>query len=90
MSAAAGRGAGEITGHRTPIHPKTNRVGPPAFWGGERAGRASTILMALVIDTGPLLAALDAADPDHERCAGLLSETKEDLVVPISRVPFRV
>ncbi|HTC60823.1 MAG TPA: PIN domain-containing protein [Solirubrobacteraceae bacterium] len=39
--------------------------------------------MALVIDTGPLLAALDAADPDHERCAGLLSETKEDLVVPI-------
>jgi uncharacterized protein len=39
--------------------------------------------MALVLDTGPLLAALDAADPDHERCATLLSETHEDLVVPI-------
>src|ERR1700691_3322578 len=30
--------------------------------------------MALVLDTGPLLAALDVADPDHDRCAGLLSE----------------
>lgn len=39
--------------------------------------------MALVLDTGPLLAALDVADPDHRRCASLLSETNEDLVVPI-------
>jgi hypothetical protein len=39
--------------------------------------------MALVLDTGPLLAALDAADPDHDHCAGLLSECDEDLVVPI-------
>jgi predicted nucleic acid-binding protein len=39
--------------------------------------------MALVIDTGPLLAALDAADPDHERCARLLGEAREDLVVPM-------
>jgi predicted nucleic acid-binding protein len=39
--------------------------------------------MALVLDTGPLLAALDAADPDHERCASLLSKAREDLVVPI-------
>jgi predicted nucleic acid-binding protein len=39
--------------------------------------------MALVIDTGPLLAALDAADPDHSRCARLLSEAQEDLVVPM-------
>jgi hypothetical protein len=39
--------------------------------------------MALVLDTGPLLAALDAADPDHEGCASLLSEASEDLVVPI-------
>lgn len=39
--------------------------------------------MALVIDTGPLLAALDGADPDHERCARLLSEAREDLVVPM-------
>jgi hypothetical protein len=36
----------------------------------------------LVLDTGPLLAALDAADPDHKRCAKLLNETHEDLVVP--------
>ena len=39
--------------------------------------------MALVLDTGPLLAALDAADPDHGRCASLLNEAGEDLVVPI-------
>jgi predicted nucleic acid-binding protein len=38
--------------------------------------------MALVLDTGPLLAALDAADRDHERCAALLTEAREDLVVP--------
>lgn len=38
--------------------------------------------MALVLDTGPLLAALDAADPDHERCARLFTSATEDLVVP--------
>ena len=38
--------------------------------------------MPLVLDTGPLLAALDAADPDHKQCAKLLNETHEDLVVP--------
>ena len=38
--------------------------------------------MALICDTGPLLAALDAADPDHERCARLLTTSDEDLVVP--------
>ena len=38
--------------------------------------------MALVLDTGPLLAALDAADPDHSDCAGLLTHAREDLVVP--------
>jgi predicted nucleic acid-binding protein len=38
--------------------------------------------VALVLDTGPLLAALDAADPDHERCTRLIAETREDLVVP--------
>lgn len=36
----------------------------------------------LILDTGPLLAALDAADPDHARCALLLTESDEDLVVP--------
>ena len=39
--------------------------------------------MALICDTGPLLAALDAADPDHERCARLLIDADEDLVVPV-------
>jgi predicted nucleic acid-binding protein len=38
--------------------------------------------MPLVLDTGPLLAALDAADPDHARCAALLGEAREDLVIP--------
>lgn len=38
--------------------------------------------MALILDTGPLLAALDAADPDHARCAALLTDATEDLVVP--------
>jgi hypothetical protein len=38
--------------------------------------------VALVCDTGPLLAALDAADPDHERCARLLTDATEDLIVP--------
>lgn len=38
--------------------------------------------MALVCDTGPLLAALDAADPDHETCARLLREADEDLILP--------
>ena len=39
--------------------------------------------MALICDTGPLLAALDAADPDHQRCARLLTDADEDLVVPM-------
>lgn len=38
--------------------------------------------MALVLDTGPLLAALDAADPDHAACAALIEAGGEDLVVP--------
>lgn len=38
--------------------------------------------MALVLDTSVLLAALDAADPDHERCAELIGEAKENLIVP--------
>jgi uncharacterized protein len=38
--------------------------------------------VALICDTGPLLAALDAADPDHARSARLLTAADEDLVVP--------
>ena len=39
--------------------------------------------MALILDTGPLLAALDAADPDHERCARLITAASEDLIGPV-------
>ena len=38
--------------------------------------------MPLILDTGPLLAALDAADTDHARCAELLLSAEEDLIVP--------
>jgi predicted nucleic acid-binding protein len=38
--------------------------------------------MALVLDTGPILALLDAGDPDHRRCVALVEELGEDLVVP--------
>lgn len=38
--------------------------------------------MALILDTGPLLAALDGADPDHAACAALVTTADEDLVIP--------
>ncbi|MPZ68674.1 MAG: PIN domain-containing protein [Actinobacteria bacterium] len=38
--------------------------------------------MALVLDTGVVYAALDESDSDHDRCAALVSETKEQLVIP--------
>lgn len=38
--------------------------------------------MALVLDTSVLLAALDAADPDHGPCSGLIAGSSEDLIVP--------
>lgn len=37
--------------------------------------------MALILDTGPLFAALYAQDRDHARCAALL-DTEERVVVP--------
>ncbi len=37
--------------------------------------------MTLVLDTGPIVAALNAQDPDHERCAALLADT-DDLLIP--------
>lgn len=39
--------------------------------------------MALVLDTGPVVAALDRRDPDHARCVALLTGHPEDLVVPV-------
>lgn len=37
--------------------------------------------MALVLDTGPILAALDADDPHHLACSALLADAREPLVV---------
>jgi predicted nucleic acid-binding protein len=37
--------------------------------------------MALVLDTGPVLAALDLDDPAHEPCATLLEHSREPLVI---------
>jgi predicted nucleic acid-binding protein len=39
--------------------------------------------VALIVDTGPLVALLDASDPDHERCAELLQGASEPRVVPV-------
>jgi len=39
--------------------------------------------VALVLDTSVLLAALDASDPDHGRCAELISGSSENLIVPV-------
>jgi len=38
--------------------------------------------VALVVDTGPLLAALDVNDLDHERCRDFLADAPEQIVVP--------
>lgn len=38
--------------------------------------------MALICDTGPLYAAMDRADADHEACAQLLATSVEQVVVP--------
>jgi hypothetical protein len=37
--------------------------------------------MALVLDTGPILAILDADDPAHSRCVEMLEEFHEPLIV---------
>jgi uncharacterized protein len=39
--------------------------------------------MALILDTGPLVALLDASDPDHERCVDLLQQITEPRLVPV-------
>lgn len=39
--------------------------------------------MALIVDTGPLVALLDATDPDHDPCEELLQATDEPRVVPV-------
>jgi predicted nucleic acid-binding protein len=39
--------------------------------------------MALILDKGPIVALLDASDPDHERCAELIRASSERRVVPV-------
>ena len=38
--------------------------------------------MALILDTGPILASLDRRDRHHAICVELLSETSETLLIP--------
>ena len=38
--------------------------------------------MALVLDTGVVVALLDGDEPHHDRCARLVRDTMEDLVLP--------
>jgi predicted nucleic acid-binding protein len=38
--------------------------------------------LALVLDTGPLLAAMDDKDPDHARCRLLFQHTREPRILP--------
>src|SRR5919201_5963883 len=48
-----------------------------------RAGaRSPRHVVVLVLDTGPLLALLDADDPDHARSVAMVDEAREDLVIP--------
>jgi uncharacterized protein len=39
--------------------------------------------MALILDTGPLVALLDATDPEHERCSELVQSCEERRLVPV-------
>jgi len=38
--------------------------------------------VALVLDTGPLLAALDVDEDHHARCKSLLENSREELIIP--------
>ncbi len=38
--------------------------------------------MALILDTGPLYAALDRSDADHSACRSLIEAAEEPLVIP--------
>ena len=39
--------------------------------------------MTLVLDTGPIVALLDADDPEHAPCIAMVEEVNEDLVIPV-------
>jgi hypothetical protein len=39
--------------------------------------------LALILDTGPLVALVDRSDPDHERCRDLINAATEVRIVPV-------
>lgn len=43
--------------------------------------------MALVLDTGPLLASLERRDPYHHACSALIADAKERRVIPAPVLP---
>lgn len=38
--------------------------------------------MALICDTGPLVAAINQRDPDHEPCSRLIGDVRERVIIP--------
>jgi uncharacterized protein len=38
--------------------------------------------VALVLDTGPIVALVDRDDPEHQRCVAMIERVRETLVVP--------
>jgi uncharacterized protein len=59
-------------------------TGPSHRAGYRRERRAffGRRILALVLDTGVLYAALDESDADHHACSELLAESEEQLVIP--------
>lgn len=39
--------------------------------------------MALILDTGPLVALIDRSDPDHDRCREVIDSATEIRIVPV-------
>jgi uncharacterized protein len=39
--------------------------------------------LALILDTGPLVALVDRSDPDHDRCRELINAATEVRIVPV-------
>src|SRR5207302_4903114 len=48
---------------------------------GKARGAALSCCVTLILDTGPIVAALNAEDPDHAPCAALLADA-DDLLIP--------
>jgi uncharacterized protein len=46
--------------------------------------------LALVLDTGPIVALLDAADPEHERCVAMVADVARIFVVPAPGGAYRL